>query len=274
MAPGVLTPDKVHLYDATWERLHTIQTVETVMARPDRHLITFDMNGIHPTAAVAVGDLDTAHNVGVFTPGFTTTVASSLESYDTKLDVMREKARKRAYNSGFPSSTAMVTWIGYEAPQLGEVIDPNRSVGTDNLAEAGGKALNSFYTGIGAARLDDPHVTALGHSYGSLTTSLALQGGDTGVDDVILFGSPGLGTDDVADLKVTEEHTFVLEARGDPVADLSGFGPDPNQYNMACVIAGVLDAVVRGEHYGFGDLLYDLPSSYLPRKLVIPWLTQ
>lgn len=36
----------------------------------------------------------------------------------------------------------------------------------------------------------DQHITAFGHSYGSLVTSLALQQGAP-VSDVVLYGSPG-----------------------------------------------------------------------------------
>ena len=60
-----------------------------------------------------------------------------------------------------------------------------------NLARAGGEDLAAFYQGVNASRTDDPHLTALGHSYGSLTTGYALQHDGTGVDDAVLFGSPG-----------------------------------------------------------------------------------
>ena len=65
----------------------------------------------------------------------------------------------------------------------------------------GGADLARFYEGIDASRRADPHLTALGHSYGSLTTGYALQQAH-GVDDAVLFGSPGLGTDHVDDLHV------------------------------------------------------------------------
>lgn len=185
----------------------------------------------------------------------------------------------------------MVTWIGYDAPAWSETLDPRKSVAFDNAARKGATALNSFYAGIDAVRTDDPHTAALGHSYGSLTTSLALQQGGTGADDVMLFGSPGLDTDNVADLKVPAGHVYVLEDKNDPVADLAAFGPDPNQldgvtnlstrhedtplgersestghssylndsttsqYNIATVVAGVPEQAIHDQQFGIGDAL-------------------
>ena len=78
---------------------------------------------------------------------------------------------------------------------------------------------------------EDPHLTALGHSYGSLTTGYALQHDGTGIDDAVLFGSPGAGTWERDDLHVPDGHLFVAEADDDPVADFGGtapFGRDPS----------------------------------------------
>ena len=162
---------------------------------------------------------------------------------------------------------------------------------SDRAAQTGANSLSGFLNGIDASRVTDPHLTALGHSYGSLTTSLALQQG-TGVDDVVFYGSPGLGTSDVSDLGVPDGHVFVAEAKEDPVADLAYFGPDPNQmagvttlsteagttpdgqqrgqttghsayvsqnsmsqYNMGAVIAGLPQNTVQGSYFGLGDAL-------------------
>ena len=102
------------------------------------------------------------------------------------------------------------------------------NVSTPDAARRGGADLARFYDGIDAARRADPHLTALGHSYGSLTTGYALQQAH-GVDDAVLFGSPGIGTDDLGDVHVPAGHTGVVEAPWDPVADLGWFGDDPNR---------------------------------------------
>ena len=41
------------------------------------------------------------------------------------------------------------------------------------------------------------------------------------------FGSPGLGTSDIDDLKVDD--VYVIEAKNDAIADLGYFGTDTNQ---------------------------------------------
>jgi hypothetical protein len=48
------------------------------------------------------------------------------------------------------------------------------------------------------------------------------------VDDVVFFGSPGLGTSHLEDLKVPDGHAFYIEAGQDPVGDLGRFGIDPS----------------------------------------------
>ncbi|MDT0550535.1 alpha/beta hydrolase, partial [Streptomyces lonegramiae] len=66
------------------------------------------------------------------------------------------------------------------------------------------------------------HVTAIGHSYGSLTVGTAAKesGGIPGVDDVILLGSPGVDAQKATELGVGKEHVFVGAADNDPVTHL------------------------------------------------------
>jgi alpha-beta hydrolase superfamily lysophospholipase len=112
-----------------------------------------------------------------------------------------------------------VTWLGYEAPQTADVLNPDKSVGSDNLAKIGAQKLDGFFNGVGAAHevSGKPlHLTALGHSYGSLTTGLALQQ-DTPVKDAVVFGSPGLDIQQRGDLKVPQGHMFSEWSDKDPV---------------------------------------------------------
>ena len=62
-------------------------------------------------------------------------------------------------------------------------------------------------------------ITAFGHSYGSLVTSLALQQGDSHVHDVVFYGSPGLELNNVGDLHLAPGgHAFFEQAAHDPIA--------------------------------------------------------
>jgi hypothetical protein len=49
------------------------------------------------------------------------------------------------------------------------------------------------------------------------------------VDDVVFFGSPGIGTDHVEDLKVAPGHSFYIETQQDLVGDAALFGKDPSE---------------------------------------------
>ncbi|MGH3698814.1 MAG: alpha/beta hydrolase [Pseudonocardiaceae bacterium] len=270
-------------------KLRALDALDATLARGDRQLLLLDTWGRRVKAAVAIGDVDKATHVAVFTPGFTSTVEDSLTGYDDQISLMRRQAEDESQRHGGKDSVAAVTWIGYEAPQSGEVVDPDRSVAGEHQARAGGKALARFLDGIDAARPVDPHLTVIGHSYGSTVTGYAVEQA-VGVDDVIFCGSPGIGTSNVGALRVPEGHAYVIEAKDDPVADLGWFGHDPNQlddltdlysgastnldgerlqevtghsnyltpnstsqYNMSIVVAGLADWEIYGENTGFGD---------------------
>lgn len=208
-------------------KLEALDQIEATIALDGRRLLVLDLSDEQAKAAVAIGDVDTAPHVAVFTPGLTTTVQGSLERYDRQMDALRLQADRVALREG-GGGVAVVSWLAYEAPQWGDTWRPSRSVVNDEAAQRGADRLSAFYTGLDAARENSVHLTALGHSYGSLTTGLALQQG-TGVDDAVFFGSPGLGTSDVRELGLQPGRAYVVEARGDYVADLARFGIDPNQ---------------------------------------------
>jgi hypothetical protein len=283
-------------------KLDGLDAVEDTLELGNRQLLLLDITGEDQLmAAIAYGDVDTADHVAVFTPGFTTTVAGDMAGYDNQIANLVEEAAAQSDKYGDGGTVAAVSWLGYEAPQWDNVLDPGSSVASRAPAEAGAGNLASFYNGIDAARDSDPHLTALGHSYGSVTTGIALQE-QTGVDDAILFGSPGIGTSQVEDLDVSGGHVYRLEARRDAVADVGGLGPfgiDPSyidgmtglsteegsiggveyaesvghsdyltrgsmsQHNMASIVAGVPERTVEGDTRGFGDILsWPLPWTY------------
>lgn len=213
-------------------KLNSLSAIETALkpkeGQPpfppgERQLLVLDVNGERVKAAVSVGNVDTARNVAVFTPGLGTTVDKNLVGY------VDDMARLRETSEGLSGgqTTATVAWIGYEAPQ--NVIE----VASRSQADVGGRTLAGFLDGISSSRLDNDavHLTLVGHSYGSTTAGCALQ--DLAhmhrgvVDDAVFYGSPGLGTSNVQDLGLPDGHAFLLEARGDRVADMGAFGADP-----------------------------------------------
>lgn len=208
-------------------KLDALNDIGTMLAQNDRQLLVLDLTGERAKAAISIGDVDTANHVAVFTPGVGSTVNDRMEGYDKDAAQLRDNAKAELrLNGRGGESVAVVTWLNYEPPHLKE--NPQDVVGTGK-ADEGAARLASFLNGIDASRVDNPHLTALGHSFGSLTTGVALRDYSTGVDDVAMFGSPGIGVDDTAHLRAPQGHIYNLEADGDLVADIGdlGAGLDP-----------------------------------------------
>jgi Alpha/beta hydrolase len=206
--------------------------VQTLARGGDRQLLVLDMSAERAQAAIARGNVDTADNVAVFVPGLSTTVnndgqGGDLQACDERMEELQRRTELESKRAGANLSAATVTWIGYQAPQKGWNLLGDSSVANDRAATIGAAQLVPFLRGIDAARDRDAHLSLLGHSYGSTTAGLALRQ-DTGVDDVVFFGSPGIGTNHVDDLLVPRGHTYYIEARRDAVGDLGYFGIDPS----------------------------------------------
>ncbi|KAA5837251.1 alpha/beta hydrolase [Saccharopolyspora hirsuta] len=211
------------------EKLKSLDAIRGVLDRGEnRQLLLMDSSGERMKAALAVGNVDTASHVAVFTPGLNSTVNGSLGDYDSAMDRLQQDASLQAGQYGDRGEVATVTWLGYEAPQLAETLEPTDSVLTDNPAKRGAEDLANFYRGINESRAVDPHLVALGHSYGSTTTGFALQQEGTGVDDAVVMGSPGMGTPHHSTINVPDGHLYNLESDWDPVADFGRFGSDPS----------------------------------------------
>ena len=171
-------------------RLAALRAVRGVLSRTDgarRRLLLLDVTGRHPRAAVSIGEIDTAAHVATFVGGFTTTVTGDLDRHDRDLARLRSSAQGMARGD-----VALVTWLGYAAPQVDEVLSPSRTVVSTGVAARGADDLAAFVTGLDAARDVPPDQSVLAHSYGSVVLSFALRR-PTGIDRVALFGSPGTG---------------------------------------------------------------------------------
>ncbi|MFC5289531.1 alpha/beta hydrolase [Actinokineospora guangxiensis] len=298
---GLFTSADAEL-DAVNAKLESLDRIEETLARPgERQLLLLDMGSERAEAAIAVGNVDTADHVAVFTPGLTSTVNGSMGGYDNSMAQLQFRTEEELRRYGDGGSVATVTWIGYQAPQLsvGGVLFDSTTVLSDNAAQRGAESLAPFLNGIDASRDVDPNLTALGHSYGSTTTGIALQQ-NTGVDSAVFFGSPGLGTSDVQNINVPTGNSYYIEARNDAVGDFGYFGIDPShmdgmghasarettlpdgrqltestghsaymddsstsQYNLSVIVGGMPDRVVADDGRGFGDILsWPVPGTY------------
>lgn len=195
----------------------------------DRFLMQLDPSGPNILAAVSQNNPDDADHIGVIVPGMTTNVADSVLGYDDHAKVMREAAQKSA---GPGEKVAMVSFFGYDAPP--GILEASNT----DMAQAGAKKLSSFLTGIDAARehgAGDAHITVAAHSYGSTTAGIAATlVADGVIDDLVQFGSPGSGVQDVSELHIPEGHMYVSAAsyKDDMVQGLgpdSSFGKNPDK---------------------------------------------
>ncbi|NYE94717.1 uncharacterized protein YukE [Psychromicrobium silvestre] len=267
------------------------KSVEKVESSGEQaQVLLFDDSQHPPRAAVGVGNADTASNVGVFTPGIGSEPDTKLNGYVNDMLALKRRTDRLNMTTGSNDSTALIAWIGYDAPAGTDDgwVQVAKEAPDPRYGQQGAPVLAHFAEGLDAAN-PDSNLTAIGHSYGSFVTGLAVQ--ETSVfDNMVVFGSPGLGTSDADNLRVPDGHSFVLEAKDDPIADLGAFGDDPNQlsgiddlstassshgsassghgqylqtdstsqYNIAAVVAGRSDLAVHGDNSGAGDAVRGL----------------
>lgn len=175
-------------------------------------------------AAIAVGDVDTADHVAFLVPGLDASLRASLPGLVGNAGLLvRETGRV-----GAGTTTAAVAWIGYDAPGSLNVMG-------DDAAEAGADLLAADVMAVQASRYVVPHLTVIGHSYGSATTGTALRDYVTGVDDAVLVGSPGAGVEHVSALHVPAGHVFVGASSRDPISYADRFGLDPTHERFGAV---------------------------------------
>ncbi|MEU5166312.1 alpha/beta hydrolase [Streptomyces mutomycini] len=193
-------------------------------------------------AIVSYGNPDTAKHVATYVPGLNTALDKDFAEGDLK------RARDTAIGARYydPSSAA-ISWLGYDAPQAIDGLS-SLAVAGDGRAVEGGRHFNDFTAGLAATNENgDPHLTAIGHSYGSRTVGAATQQGDgiPGIDDIVLLGSPGVGVDRAEDLGVGRDHVFVGAAENDVVTKM------PSKQQVA---AGAATALSGPFAYFVGDV--------------------
>jgi hypothetical protein len=190
--------------------------VRDVLSRRDggrRRLLLVDATGLDVKAVVAVGDVDRAEHVVTFVGGLSTMVGADLRSYDDTFVRMRSEAREVARGE----DVAVVTWMGYDAPQVHEIVTSvDRNVLNGKLARDNAGALADFVTGVEAARERPAHQTVWAHSYGGTLAGYASLR-TSAVDDLAVFGAPGLPFTDVARTALKPGALNVLGAVGDDV---------------------------------------------------------
>ncbi|MFH8404882.1 alpha/beta hydrolase [Streptomyces sp. NPDC018019] len=183
-------------------------------------------------AVVAQGNPDTARNVAVQVPGTDNDLANVDEHID-RIGRLQQAARSQS-----SESTAVVSWLGYDAPEA------DGSMVTSGRAEAGAGDLRSFTHGLRESHTGDrAHMTVLGHSYGSTMVGAGATGGDgLDVDDIVSVGSPGMTVDHAKDLHIDPDHVWAGYAKDDLVSTIASdktLGENPADKEFGGKVFGV-----------------------------------
>ncbi|WP_152626770.1 alpha/beta hydrolase [Streptacidiphilus carbonis] len=188
-------------------------------------------------AVLAFGDPDHAADVSVYVPGMGTTLADVAGKDGVRALAIHDAA---ASASGARGPAASVVWLGYDPP-------PGLPGGASAArAVAGAASYGRFLAGLRAtAGGASPHITAVGHSYGSLLVGKAAQRpGGIAADDIVLLGSPGTGAARAEQLGVEPGHVWAAAAPDDPVTERL---PAPPQL-LAALLAGHAPALALPVH--------------------------
>ncbi|MGW9019946.1 alpha/beta hydrolase [Leucobacter chromiiresistens] len=210
------------------------------IAAPPIQVVSLDVTGEVPKAAVGYGDLDTASNTTWQVAGMNSDAHLALEGWD---QASRNLSRVQDHISGLPGSNAVVAWLGYDTPNSPETGD--FGVLSVAAARAGAPRFAAELEGVHAARSAGesgiPAVNVLAHSYGTTTATIALAliDEDHPVDSLTMLGSAGLDTERVPayDALRVKEFTsgqpaiFTTHASADQLAPFGAGLPGRGQPN-------------------------------------------
>ncbi len=159
------------------------------LKKSDVYLLDFDIEFADGDgkAVVALGDPGKADHIGVFVPGINNAVGTIDGALEDAAILKSEVHRRIDEELGKRTST--IAWVGYD--------NPNGLHDAMNRGEAlyGAPRLERFVNQLREGHEispQTPHISVFGHSYGSTVAGLAALGGMK-ADDVVLFGSPGVG---------------------------------------------------------------------------------
>ena len=188
--------------------------------------LAFDGQG---RAAIAIGDPDHADDIAVVVPG-------SRQQRRERLVGRRAQRRDQPVRP-VEGRLSRRRPIGDRVDGLRHAGRLQRPAGRVAVAGARGRraaGAGCQRAGSNARGSGPPHVTVLGHSYGSTTVADAFAGSGAHANDVILLGSPGTDLAHSAkDFHLDGGNVYVGSASSDPVSWLGEAGGVPNGLNEA-----------------------------------------
>lgn len=213
----------------------------------EKFILVFDPRG-QGRAAIAVGDVTTATDIGVLVPGTSTTL-DNFDAVRGDAERLQGRAKQLLARAGEDDPpVAVVAWLDYDAPDevVPDAID-------SNYAYAGAPTLKRFVDGLRTGG-PDSHITVVGHSYGSTLTGIAAKQG-LDVDDVVFIGSPGVKANSVRELGLPEG-AKVWAARGPDDEIWKVFPLDRTARSAASGVNAAADGVLG----------FDVPDIRLPES--------
>ncbi|MFJ9466196.1 alpha/beta hydrolase [Streptomyces caniferus] len=217
-------------YNKRFTNLKTLQAEldkrDGVTGSKQLYVLGFDSKG-DGKAVIAMGNPDTADNVGVHVPG----TATNMESTGGQIGRMG-RLQNAAGDADSGAKTSMVYWLGYDAPEIPVKEAGNLEVAGTGRAEDAAPDLRNFTHGLRASHEGDEraNMTVLGHSYGSTVVGAAAsQHGGLDADNIAVVGSPGMTVDHADQLNIDPDHVYMGRAEDDGIEGASGWtlGPDP-----------------------------------------------
>lgn len=183
---------------------------------------------------IANGNPDTANNVLTLVPGTFHDLHDAQDYVESN-----EKVLDRANQLAPDQENATIMWGDYHAPaNLG-------NAAFAFSAEGAKEDLTSFQEGLRTTH-EGPtqsHNTVMGHSYGSTVVGYAAREGNFPANDLMFFGSPGVGGEHADDLGIDPNHVWSGTAGADPI---DKFTPAPSPIHWG------QDLVTGEDHHRFG----------------------
>ncbi|MGC4887734.1 alpha/beta hydrolase [Micromonospora sp. DT227] len=200
---------------------------------PRAYLLGLDPAG-DGRAVVALGNPDRAGAVLTYVPGMTADLADAPAELGRAARVL-----ERCAAIGPGEEAAAVLWLDYDAPDFLPEASGTRP------AEAAGPALHRFQEGLRATHDGPPaRQTVLGHSYGSLVVGTAARDHGLGADALVFVGSPGVGVDHAAELRMPAGQVWASTAPDDVIR----LAHPPDELARRAVLAGTPLGPVLAAH--------------------------